>query len=121
MTDKLKKLSYDKEFINTESKDEKVYSCFCGDIRLFFIHWETDTYGKNKNGYWWIEEHYFKSTIFNKFGKQHPINDQIKLYLRVPMKTKKEVMDACEHLFKIYTGLFFEPKYKLKKSKPKNK
>ena len=106
---KLKKLSYNKSFT----------SCFCDDIPLFHINWESGSYGKNINGYWWIEELYFKSDIYNRYANLHPINDQIRLYLRVPMKTKKEVMDACEHLFKIYTGLFFESKYNLKKAKTK--
>jgi hypothetical protein len=99
----LQKISYDEGFIeHEEDKDKKEGFCCCyfDKIAMFNIMWD-------KNGYYWITERFFPSCIFDKYGNKHPINNEIRKYLRVELKTKKEVMDACEKLFNIYLSLFF--------------
>lgn len=104
---KLKKLTFDKEFTKDNETKRLTYGCYCDNVRIFTIQWQTDFYGKDDGGYWWVSEGFFPSKVWQMLT-DHPINDEIRKYLRVELKTKEDVINACNELFKIYTGLFYE-------------
>jgi hypothetical protein len=104
---KLKKLTFDKEFTKDNETKRLVYGCYCDNVRIFTIQWQTDFHGKDEGGYWWISEGFFPSSVWQMLT-DHPVNKEIRKYLRVEMKTKEDVINACNELFKIYTGLFYE-------------
>ncbi len=95
---KLKKLTFDEEFTKDNENKRLAYGCYCDNVRIFSIQWQTNFYGsslslislssKDEGGYWWISEGFFPSSIWQMFT-QHPINDEIRKILACRTKNKR--------------------------------
>ena len=96
-TNKHKPLVFDEEFIKDGTDTRKSYGCFCDGIMVFTIIREKT--------YWWVCEHYFPLRIYRKL-EEHPVNAEIRKYIRVEYSKKEDVIDACNKLFEIYNNIF---------------